>query len=232
MSFCLKEIYAFLYRTWDATGGIRFSWPLFFFRDSSWGLWQIRINAACFWISGILSRNCLKKSRWPMRILGIDPGSRKTGWAVVELQGKKINYLASGVLRFDQVDRFLDRLVLIFKVCVDLKAFYKPDEISIESLIYVKSVDALSKLAQARGAMIAAFSDENAQNIYEYAPNLIKASVTGHGHASKESVDKTLTMMFGKIPFKSSDESDALSIAVCHALTKAHYKTKKQEVQV
>jgi crossover junction endodeoxyribonuclease RuvC len=155
-----------------------------------------------------------------MRILGIDPGSRKTGWALIEVEGRKIRYLTSGVLRFDKVDNFLDRIILIFNSCQKLKNEFNPDEISIESLIYVKSVDALSKLAQARGAMIAAFSNEHAKNIFEYSPNLIKVAVTGHGHASKEAVDKTLSMMFGKIDFNTSDESDALAISVCHALNR------------
>jgi crossover junction endodeoxyribonuclease RuvC len=97
---------------------------------------------------------------------------------------------------------------------------YQPDEVSIESLIYVKSVDALSKLAQARGAMIAAFSHTHQGKIFEYAPNLVKVSVTGHGHADKVAVDKALSMMFGKINFKTADESDALAIAVCHALNR------------
>src|SRR5690606_28092073 len=92
--------------------------------------------------------------------------------------------------------------------------------VSIESLIYVKSVDALSKLAQARGAMIAAFSRTHVGKIYEYSPNTIKSSVTGHGHADKDAVDKAMNMMFGKMSFKTSDESDALAIAVCHAFNR------------
>lgn len=156
-----------------------------------------------------------------MIILGIDPGSRKAGYALIEVQGKKISYLASGVLKYDHVDEFIERLGIIYQSCADIVEKYNPDEISVESLIYVKSVEALSKLAQARGAMIAAFSHSRKGKIFEYAPNLIKVSVTGHGHASKEAVDKALGMMFGKINFKTADESDALAIAVCHALNRS-----------
>lgn len=155
-----------------------------------------------------------------MIILGIDPGSRKAGFAVIEVQGKRITYLKSGVMKYDHVDTFIDRLGIIYKSCEDLIAEFKPNEVSIESLIYVKSIEALSKLAQARGAMVAAFSSSYQGKIFEYAPNLVKSSVTGHGHASKEAVDKALGMMFGKITFKTSDESDALAIAVCHALNR------------
>ena len=155
-----------------------------------------------------------------MIILGIDPGSRKAGYALIDVQGKKISYIASGVLKYDHVDEFLERLGMIYKTCDELMDRYQPDEVSVEALIYVKSVDALSKLAQARGAMIAAFSRTRLGKIYEYAPNAVKSSVTGHGHADKEAIDKAMTMMFGKLTFKTSDESDALAIAVCHALNR------------
>lgn len=155
-----------------------------------------------------------------MIILGIDPGSRKAGYALIDVQGKKISYIASGVLKYDHVDEFLERLGMIYETCSELSDRFKPDEVSIEALIYVKSVDALSKLAQARGAMIAAFSRSHKGRIFEYAPNAIKSSVTGHGHADKESINKAMTMMFGQIKFKTADESDALAIAVCHALNR------------
>ena len=155
-----------------------------------------------------------------MRILGIDPGSRKTGWALIEVNGKKITYISSGVLRFDHVDEFIDRLGIIYKSCEELHLKLNPDEVSFEALIYVKSIEALSKLAQARGAMIAAFMRNYAGKVFEYSPNLVKSSVTGHGHASKEAVEKAVQMMFGKIAFKTADESDALAIAVCHALNR------------
>lgn len=155
-----------------------------------------------------------------MIILGIDPGSRKAGYALINVEGKKISYVASGVIKYDHVKEFIERLGIIYESCDALINHYRPDEISIESLIYVKSVDALSKLAQARGAMIAAFSKTKRGSIHEYSPNTIKASVTGHGHADKDAVDKAMNMMFGKITFKTSDESDALAIAVCHALNR------------
>lgn len=155
-----------------------------------------------------------------MIILGIDPGSRKAGYALIEVQGKKMTYLASGAMKYDHVDEFIDRLGLIYQSCEEILKKYQPDEISVEALIYVKSIEALSKLAQARGAMVAAFMKSHSGRVFEYAPNLVKSSVTGHGHASKEAVDKALGMMFGKITFKTSDESDALAIAVCHALNR------------
>jgi crossover junction endodeoxyribonuclease RuvC len=155
-----------------------------------------------------------------MIILGIDPGSRKTGWAVIETEGRKFKYIASGVLRFDKTEEFLDRLALIAKSTKELVETYKPDEVSLESLIFVQSIPSLAKLAQARGALIAGMSENYQSKIFEYSPNLIKSSVSGHGHATKEGVEKTLKMIFGNIKFKTNDESDALAIALCHALNR------------
>ena len=162
-----------------------------------------------------------------MIILGIDPGSRKAGYAVIKVNGRKMSYIDSGVLRYDKIDEFLDRLGEIHKSCEELVIRYEPAEIALESLIYVKSVTSLAKLAQARGAMIAAFMKTHVGKVSEYAPNLIKSSVTGHGHANKEGVEKTLTMIFGKIEFKTNDESDALAIAVCHALNRGQKVIQK-----
>lgn len=154
-----------------------------------------------------------------MIFLGIDPGSRKAGYGVVESRNRRVGYIASGVMKYDGTTQFLDRLGKIYKSCEALITRYNPDEIAIESLIYVKSVTALSKLAQARGAMIAAFMQTHEKRVFEYSPNLIKSSVTGYGHASKEAINKMLNIIFSeKLKFASNDESDALAIAICHYL--------------
>jgi len=166
-----------------------------------------------------------------MRILGIDPGSRKTGWAIVEVDGRKIKYISSGIMKFDHLENFLDRLGLIYKSCDELQKEFLPDEVAVEALIYVKSVEALSKLAQARGAIIAALMKERVDKLTEYSPNFIKSSITGHGHADKLAVEKSLSLMFGKLKFKSNDESDALAIAVCHALQLPMRQKMKQNAK-
>jgi crossover junction endodeoxyribonuclease RuvC len=153
-----------------------------------------------------------------MRILGIDPGSRRAGYGLLEVHGSKIKYLASGVLRFDKINKFLDRISPIYHSALKLQQELEFDEIAFESLIYVKSPTSLMKLAQARGAMLAAFADEYHGRIFEYAPNLVKSTVTSDGHARKESVQKGLQMIFGRLEFATDDESDALAIAVTHAL--------------
>lgn len=165
-----------------------------------------------------------------MIILGIDPGSRKAGFGLIELNGRKLNYLESGVLNYDCKKDFLNRLGNIYMSCEELIHRYQPDEIALESLIYVKSVSALSKLAQARGAMVAAFMKSHGEKVFEYSPNLVKSTVTGHGHANKESVDKALTMLLKNQitrEFKTHDESDALAVAICHSLLRGQSRSKE-----
>lgn len=152
-----------------------------------------------------------------LKILGIDPGSRVMGFALVQYEDRRMILSRSGVICYDVRKKLLDRLGEIYRKCVSLREEHEPDQIAIESLISVKSISAHSKLAQARGAMIAAFSHDDLK-LYEYSPTLVKASIGGYGHAGKESVSRTLQLLFGKQTFQTHDESDALAIAVCHIL--------------
>jgi crossover junction endodeoxyribonuclease RuvC len=161
-----------------------------------------------------------------MLVLGIDPGSITTGWALLKTHGNKISYVASGVLQFNQKLDFLDRLSEIKEKSDELIKELKPTEIALESLIYVKSPTALIKLAQTRGMILSSMVEKYQSKIYEYSPNLVKSSAVGHGHADKESVRKFLDMMIGKKDYKSHDESDAVAIALCHILNKDKPQTK------
>jgi crossover junction endodeoxyribonuclease RuvC len=165
-----------------------------------------------------------------VRILGIDPGSRKAGFGLIETQNNQIKYLSSGVLNYDTKSDFLERLHHIYESCQKLIETFAPNEIALESLIYVKNVSSLAKLAQARGAMIAAFSKNNRGKIFEYSPNLVKSSVTGNGHADKEAIQKGLRLIFGPQKFKSHDESDALAIAICHQILRRQRKEMTQNI--
>jgi crossover junction endodeoxyribonuclease RuvC len=151
-------------------------------------------------------------------VLAIDPGSVTAGYALLQKEGRKINYIASGILKFKGQDEFLHRVKDIYEQTIALIDAHEPDEIALESLIFVKSPTALIKLAQSRGAMLAALSQKFHQKIYEYSPNSVKATVTGHGHADKEGVQKFLKQYLGLTEFKTHDESDALAIALCHLL--------------
>lgn len=155
-----------------------------------------------------------------MVVLGIDPGSINTGWAVLSFTSKKIELVDFGVLKFNSKIEFLDRLLEIQQKSSELVLQFEPDEIALESLIYVKSPTALSKLAQTRGVILSNFLQTHKGKIYEYSPNLVKKSSVGHGHADKLSVQKVLMKSLGIESFKTHDESDAVAIALCHILNK------------
>lgn len=152
--------------------------------------------------------------------MAIDPGSVTAGYALLKKEGRKITYIASGILKFDSKVEFLHRVKDIFEQTENLLSKFSPDEIALESLIYVKSPDALSKLAQSRGTMLAALSRNYHEKIFEYSPNLVKATVTGHGHADKEGIQKVLKQYLGLTEFRTHDESDACAIALCHLLNR------------
>ncbi len=169
----------------------------------------------------------------PLRILAIDPGSRKAGYAVIEVIGKRFQFISAGTLDIYQGREFIDRLAEIPEIIKDLISEFRPDEVSVEALIYVKSPTALMKLAQTRGAMLASLSQTHKEKIFEYSPNLVKRSVTGHGHANKESVEKAVKMILG-VPsdqkFDGPDATDALAIALCHAFHRNSTKSKIDEI--
>jgi crossover junction endodeoxyribonuclease RuvC len=143
---------------------------------------------------------------------------------LLKAEGNKVHYVASGILTFDSKTPFLDRLKEINIKTKELIEELSPDEISLESLIYVKSPTALIKLAQTRGIILSNMVDKYSGKIFEYSPNLVKSSAVGHGHADKESVRKFLDMMIGKIDYKSHDESDAVAIAICHIINRGNVK--------
>lgn len=158
-----------------------------------------------------------KKKR---RVLAIDPGSRKVGHAVVDFAGKAFFRVDSGVLDYSNIKHYFDRLPLIYRDLGDIVRRFSPDDIALEALIYVKSPTSLIKLSHARGVIISSFLARQCRGgVFEYAPNLVKTTIAGHGHASKEKTQGAVSMILGiKGNYASDDESDALAIALCHAL--------------
>lgn len=161
-------------------------------------------------------------------VLGIDPGSLVTGWALLKSRGNKADYIASGILKFDKKLDFLDRLVDIKEKSAKLITELAPCEIAFESLIFVKSPTALIKLAQTRGVILSTMLGEYQGKIFEYSPNFVKSTAVGHGHADKESVKKVLGMVLGKRDYATHDESDAVAIALCHILNRNKLDHKKK----
>lgn len=164
-----------------------------------------------------------------MIILGIDPGSRQAGYGVIEMASKSFKYVDSGVLSYQANHDFFYRLGEIYDSCAELTKRFRPHEIALEALIHVKSVPALAKLAQARGAMVAAFASTHQGRIFEYSGSAVKKAVTGSGSADKKAVERILHLMFKEqLNIKRHDQSDALAIAICHALLRSSTITKHQ----
>ncbi len=159
----------------------------------------------------------LKVLRSPtVRILGIDPGSQRTGFGVLDMAGARLTYVASGVIRTEEGE-FASRLCEIFRCVRTLVAQYQPQEIAIERVFVNRNPDSALKLGQARGAAICGTADADAE-VFEYAPRQIKMAVVGSGSAEKGQVQlmmKSILKLESKI---TADAADALATAVCHAL--------------
>jgi crossover junction endodeoxyribonuclease RuvC len=160
------------------------------------------------------------KSGYPgaagVRVLGIDPGSQRTGFGVLDAVGPRLTYVASGVIRTEKGE-FADRLCEIFRCVQTLVAQYRPHEIAIERVFVNRNPDSALKLGQARGAAICGTAESKAE-IFEYATRQIKQAVVGSGSAEKAQVQlmmKSILKLDGPL---SADAADALAAAVCHAL--------------
>lgn len=150
-----------------------------------------------------------------VRILGLDPGSRVTGFGVVDTGQGGLRYVASGCIRVGN-GAMAARLLEIHRHVTELVDTYAPGEIAIERVFMHRNPDSALKLGQARGAALCGACHAGAP-VYEYAPRAIKQTVTGTGAAAKGQVQhmiKALLTLQGRL---SADAADALAIAVCHA---------------
>jgi crossover junction endodeoxyribonuclease RuvC len=151
-----------------------------------------------------------------IRILGIDPGLRRTGWGVIESDGVRLIYVASGMIASEASDDLAVRLRDIFQGLNAVIAAHNPDEAAVEETFVNENAKATLKLGQARGIAMLAPATKNIR-VAEYTPNLIKKTVVGAGHAEKRQVQMMVGMLLPKAKFESADEADALAIAICHA---------------
>ena len=150
-----------------------------------------------------------------VRVLGIDPGSRFTGWGVIDGDGRRSVHVASGVLRLGDGD-FATRLRAVFDGVTALVAEYRPQEIAIERVFVARNAGSALKLGQARGAAICAALADGLP-LAEYAPREIKLAVVGTGTASKEQVQHMMRMILKLTTPPQADQADALAVALCHA---------------
>lgn len=149
-----------------------------------------------------------------VRILGIDPGSRVTGYGVVELTGALTRPIVWGGI--PTKGDHSDRLRQIFSEIGNLVAEYEPDEIAIERVFVHKNADSALKLGQARAAALCATFGREIP-IHEYAPRVIKKALVGNGSAEKAQVEYMVKIILGLRDRMKADAADALAIAICHA---------------
>lgn len=167
-----------------------------------------------------------KSSRSPqviqkIRILGIDPGSRLTGYGIVDVTGNQIQHVAHGTLKLAatggrQEVPLEQRLLDIHRGLTEVIETFRPEIMSIERVFFAKNAVSALKLGQARGAAILCGAIHGLK-VVEYSPTEVKSTIVGHGQADKDQVARMLQMMLGKQEFATSDASDGLALAVCHA---------------
>ena len=152
-------------------------------------------------------------------MLGIDPGSQRTGFGVVDAAGTRLTYVASGVIRTTEGE-FAQRLCEIFRCMRTVVAQYCPQEIAIEKVFVNRNPDSALKLGQARGAAICAVVSRGIV-VHEYAATEVKQAVVGSGRSDKTQVQHMIGILLGLKGPLQADAADALAIAVTHAHTRA-----------
>jgi crossover junction endodeoxyribonuclease RuvC len=150
-------------------------------------------------------------------ILGIDPGSRTTGYGVIERSQGKLCYLASGCIRLEGAE-LAPRLHVIFKGVSQIIQQFQPAEFAIEEVFLAKNASSALKLGQARGAAIVAACDAGLP-VSEYSARKVKQAVAGKGSADKSQVQQMVMYILGLEACPQADAADALAIALCHAHT-------------
>jgi len=158
--------------------------------------------------------------RHPIRILGIDPGLRRTGWGLIEADGNRLIPIACGSLETSERAALSERLLTIHDGLTAVIERYSPHEAAVEQTFVNNNAVATLKLGQARG--IAMLVPARAGlTVAEYAPNLVKKSIVGAGHGEKAQVRMMIGVLLPKADPQCEDAADALAIAVCHA----HHRT-------
>jgi crossover junction endodeoxyribonuclease RuvC len=157
-----------------------------------------------------------------MRLLGLDPGLRLTGWGVIDVEGNRLRHVAHGVIKVPGERDLASRLCDLFDGVAAVVAAQRPDEAAVEETFVNVNAGSTLKLGQARGVVLLAPARAGLP-VFEYAANLVKKSLTGAGHADK----RQIAMMVGRLlpgVVATADAADALAVAICHAHHRATAK--------
>ena len=151
-----------------------------------------------------------------IRILGIDPGLRRTGWGLITAEGNRLIYLACGSVTTNEKLSLAERLVTIHDGLVRIVDEFRPDEAAVEATFVNRDAAATLKLGQARGVALLAPAQAGIM-VAEYAPNLVKKTIVGAGHCDKAQIRMMIGVLLPKAVPENDDAADALAIAVTHA---------------
>ncbi|MCK5932883.1 MAG: crossover junction endodeoxyribonuclease RuvC [Fulvimarina manganoxydans] len=152
----------------------------------------------------------------PIRIIGIDPGLRRTGWGVVETQSNSLRFVASGTVTSDAALDLAGRLCQLHDGLTEIIRTHQPDEAAVEQTFVNKDAVATLKLGQARGIALLVPAMAGLP-VAEYAPNAVKKAVIGVGHGEKRQIHMMVKVLMPKATFNTDDAADALAIAICHS---------------
>lgn len=161
-----------------------------------------------------------------IRLLGLDPGLRATGWGIVDADGNSLIAVANGTIRADDKLPLSERLHFIFSEVGKIILEYGPHECAIEETFVNKNPTSTLKLGHARAAAMLAAADAQLK-VSEYTPNAVKKAVVGAGHADKTQIDAMVRMLLPGHAPNSSDAADALAVAICHA----HHRVSGDRLQ-
>lgn len=150
------------------------------------------------------------------RILGVDPGLRRTGWGVIEAKGNALSFIACGTVTSDERKDLAYRLLELHDGLTGVIETYGPDEAAVEATFVNKDATATLKLGQARGIAMVVPARAGLP-VAEYAPNLVKKTIVGAGHAEKQQIRLMIKILLPKADPKTDDAADALAIAITHA---------------
>lgn len=151
-----------------------------------------------------------------VRILGIDPGLRNTGWGMIAQDGSKLSFIACGTIKSDEKKSLSERLKQLHEGLSEIVASFTPDEAAVEETFVNKDARSTLKLGHARGIalLVPALAG---LSVAEYAPNLVKKTIVGAGHADKDQIHMMVKVLLPKSDAKTPDAADALAIALTHA---------------
>jgi crossover junction endodeoxyribonuclease RuvC len=151
-----------------------------------------------------------------MRLLGLDPGLRRTGWGVIEASGNRLSYVADGVIAVSDRMPLAERLAALYRALTEMLDRQGPDSAAVEETFVNKNPSSTLKLGLARGVVLLAPAERGIA-VHEYSANRIKKSVVGVGHAEKAQVGMMVRRLLPGCLVAGADAADALAVAICHA---------------